>query len=77
MLPLKGRSLAEAFRASHPKVQVIYAFENPNNDERRVAGSVFLSKPVMIPSLLAACRGLAGISADTRLTVRASAASWA
>jgi CheY-like chemotaxis protein len=54
--PLTGWDIAEAFRASSPIGAVIYASGNSDNDGRRVAGSVFLSKPVTISSLLVACR---------------------
>ena len=51
---MTGWDVADAFRILHPGVPVIYASGNPNNDERRVAGSVFLSKPVLISRLLTA-----------------------
>jgi hypothetical protein len=35
---------------------VIYASGNPANDHRRVAGSVFLRKPVAVSELTATCR---------------------
>ena len=55
---LTGWDIAEAFRTSHPEVPVIYASGNPANDYRRVAGSVFLSKPVAVSELTATCRKL-------------------
>ena len=55
---LTGWDVAEAFRTSHPEVPVIYASGNPANDHRRVAGSVFLSKPVAVSELTATCRKL-------------------
>ena len=55
---LTGWDVAEAFRTSHPEVPVIYATGNPPNDHRRVAGSVFLSKPVGVSELTATCRRL-------------------
>ena len=55
---LTGWDVAEAFRTSHPQVPVIYASGNPANDHRRVAGSVFLSKPVAAWELTATCRKL-------------------
>ena len=55
---LTGWDVAEAFRTSHPEVPVIYASGNPANDHRRIAGSVFLSKPVAAWELTAACRKL-------------------
>jgi CheY-like chemotaxis protein len=51
---MTGWDVADAFRILHPGVPVIYASGNPNNDERRVAGSIFLSKPVLISRLLTA-----------------------
>jgi len=53
-----GWEVAEAFRASDPKLLVIYASGNPPNDSRRVAGSLFLSKPVAISRLVRACNEL-------------------
>jgi hypothetical protein len=53
-----GWDVAEAFQTSHPEVPVIYASENPANDHCRVAGSVFLSKPVAASELTATCRKL-------------------
>ncbi len=55
---ITGWDVADAFRISRPISPVIYASGNPNNDARKVAGSVFLSKPVVISSLLATCRSL-------------------
>ena len=55
---LTGWEVAEAFRTAHPEVPVIYASGNPANDHRRVAGSVFLSKPVAASELTATCRKL-------------------
>ena len=55
---ITGWDVADAFRVSRPIAPVIYASGNPNNDARKVAGSVFLSKPVVISSLLATCRNL-------------------
>jgi CheY-like chemotaxis protein len=55
---ITGWDVADAFRISRPISPVIYASGNPNNDARKVAGSVFLSKPVVISSLLASCRSL-------------------
>ncbi len=53
-----GWDVAEAFRTTRPMAPVIYASGGPNNDARQVPGSVFLSKPVVISRLLAACRSL-------------------
>jgi DNA-binding response OmpR family regulator len=55
---ITGWDVADAFRISRPISPVIYASGNPNNDARKVAGSVFLSKPVVMSSLLATCRSL-------------------
>jgi CheY-like chemotaxis protein len=55
---LTGWEVAEAFRISHPEVPVIYATGNPANDHRRVAGSIFLSKPIAVSELTATCRKL-------------------
>jgi CheY-like chemotaxis protein len=55
---LTGWEVAEAFRISHPEVPVIYASGNPANDHRRVAGSIFLSKPIAVSELTATCRKL-------------------
>ena len=55
---LTGWDVAEAFRTSHPGAPVIYASGNAANDHRRVAGSVFLSKPVAVSELTATCRKL-------------------
>jgi CheY-like chemotaxis protein len=70
---MTGCDVAEAFRTSRPMAPVIYVSGGPNNDARRVPGSVFLSKPVVISRLLAACRSLVeGVGFDAaRLTVRA------
>jgi CheY-like chemotaxis protein len=69
---MTGWDVAEAFRNSRPMAPVIYASGGPNNDARQVPGSVFLSKPVVISRLLAACRSLVkGVVFDAaRLTVR-------
>ena len=55
---LTGWDVAETLRTSHPQVSVIYASGNPVNDRRRVAGSVFLSKPLAVSELTATCRRL-------------------
>ncbi len=53
-----GWDVAEAFRASDPKIPVIYTSGNPSNSRRRVAESIFLTKPVAMPELRLACRHL-------------------
>jgi CheY-like chemotaxis protein len=47
-----GWDVAEAFRARHPAVRVIYASGNTILANRKVADSAFLSKPVKIPDLV-------------------------
>jgi two-component system, response regulator PdtaR len=70
---LTGWDVAEALRASRSMAPVIHASGGPKNDARQVPGSVFLSKPVVISRLWAACRSLVeGVEFDAaRLTVRA------
>jgi two-component system, response regulator PdtaR len=58
---MTGWDVAEALRTSHPMAPVIYASGGPNNDARQVPESVFLSKPVVISRLLAACRSLVNL----------------
>ena len=53
-----GWDVAEAFRTTRPMAPVIYPSGGPNDDARQVPGSVFLSKPIVISRLLAACRSL-------------------
>ena len=55
---LSGWDVAEAFRASLPKLPVIYASQILPSDHRRVAESVFLSKPVAAWQLTATCHKL-------------------
>ena len=55
---MTGWDVAEAFRTSRPVAPVIYASGGPNDDARQVPGSIFLSKPVVVSRLLAACRSL-------------------
>jgi two-component system, OmpR family, response regulator len=50
-----GWDIAEAARELHPKIPVIYASGNPNNDSRRVPESIFLSKPVTARELMLTC----------------------
>jgi CheY-like chemotaxis protein len=50
-----GWDVAEAFRGVNAKLPVIYASGNPSNNHRRVAGSVFLGKPVEPSKLVKAC----------------------
>jgi CheY-like chemotaxis protein len=50
-----GWGVAERFRELHPHGPVIYVSANPDLAHRRVAGSVFLGKPVELATLLDAC----------------------
>jgi CheY-like chemotaxis protein len=54
-----GWGVAERFRELHPDGPVVYVSANPELAHRRVAGSVFLGKPVMIETLLKTCDQLA------------------
>lgn len=53
-----GWDVAEAFRERRPRAPVIYASGNPDNQNRRVSNSVFLSKPLTARDLILASRGL-------------------
>jgi two-component system, response regulator PdtaR len=55
---ITGWEVAEAFRASHPRLPVIYTSGNPSNENRRVSGSAFLGKPLAISQLVRACSDL-------------------
>jgi CheY-like chemotaxis protein len=57
---LSGWDVAEASRAVHPEIPVIYVSGNSVDESRRVSDSIFLSKPYRIAALLGACRELAG-----------------
>jgi CheY-like chemotaxis protein len=50
-----GWGVADAFRNLHPGGTVIYVSANPDLTHRRVAGSVFLGKPVEMAVLLKTC----------------------
>ena len=49
---LSGWDVAEAFREVNPKIQVIYASGQYQDDERRVSGSTFFTKPYMPRDIL-------------------------
>jgi CheY-like chemotaxis protein len=49
---LSGWDVAEAFRAAAVALPVIYTSGNPSIAARRVPGSAFLSKPLVISELL-------------------------
>jgi CheY-like chemotaxis protein len=53
-----GWQLAEAFRKAWPGMPVIYVSANLIAENRQVAGSIFLSKPVDVESLIASCHML-------------------
>jgi CheY-like chemotaxis protein len=53
-----GWNVAQAARALHPLLSVIYASAGPSVDGRRVPDSIFLSKPVAAPELMQTCRRL-------------------
>lgn len=50
-----GWGVAERFRELHPGGPVVYVSANPDLTRRRVAGSVFLGKPVMMQAVLETC----------------------
>ena len=50
-----GWGVAERFRERRPDGPVIYVSANPDLAHRRVPGSVFLGKPVMIEGVLETC----------------------
>jgi CheY-like chemotaxis protein len=55
---MTGWDVAEAVRASRPKIAVIYTSGNPDDSGRRVPESVFLNKPVTPRELILACHRL-------------------
>ena len=55
---MTGWDVAEAVRASRPKIPVIYTSGNPDNNGRRVPESIFLAKPVTPRELILACHRL-------------------
>ena len=55
-----GWEVAEACRNRWPGIAVIYVSANPIAQSRRVAQSVFLSKPVEVEHLLSTTRRLIG-----------------
>ena len=52
---MSGWDVADAFRAENPGIGIIYASGNTALAERQVSGSTFISKPVRIEELVAAC----------------------
>jgi CheY-like chemotaxis protein len=55
---LNGWDVAEASASTWPGLAVIYVSANPIAEDRKVPGSIFLSKPVDIASLVTLCRKL-------------------
>jgi CheY-like chemotaxis protein len=55
---MTGWDIAEAVRASRPKIPVIYTSGNPDNNGRRVPESIFLNKPVTPRELILTCHRL-------------------
>jgi CheY-like chemotaxis protein len=51
---LNGWDVAEAFRKAHPDIRVIYASGRYHDGERRVADSVFFTKPYIPDDIVAA-----------------------
>lgn len=61
---LTGWDVAEKFRAAHADALIIYVSGNADSHARRVAGSVFFSKPCRTWDILKVCRGLARVTGD-------------
>jgi CheY-like chemotaxis protein len=61
---LTGWDVAEKFRAAHSDILIIYVSGNAENHARRVAGSVFFSKPCRSWDILKVCRGLGRVIED-------------
>ena len=56
--PVDGWQVAETYRRSWPSLPVIYVSANPVMENRKVPGSIFLSKPVDMESLITLCRAM-------------------
>jgi two-component system OmpR family response regulator len=56
--PVNGWEVADACRAVHPQLPVVYASANPKEDRRMVPGGEFLSKPSRTEALVATCSRL-------------------
>jgi CheY-like chemotaxis protein len=59
---LSGWDVAEAFRAVHPDIPVIYASGTTGEKSRRVPNSVFFTKPYRTAEVLKACRTACQVS---------------
>jgi DNA-binding response OmpR family regulator len=55
---LTGWDVATAWRLQASTLPVIYVSADSPDDPRRVAGSIFLAKPVVLQKFAAACRSL-------------------
>lgn len=55
-----GWDVAVEWRKRGSRTPVIYVSANDPKDSRRVAESIFLSKPVVLPTFIASCRQLVG-----------------
>lgn len=53
--PMTGWDVAEAFRLANPDIGIVYASGNPALEERQVAGSAFIGKPVRVDDLVVTC----------------------
>ncbi len=58
--PTTGWDVADAYRARHPAIPVIYASANPCNEARMAKDSVFLDKPSRPDELVETCRRMLG-----------------
>jgi CheY-like chemotaxis protein len=56
--PTSGWDVAECFRTDRPSVPILYASGKSFDPQRRVPGSVFVSKPYTNTDILEACRRL-------------------
>ena len=59
---MTGWEVAEAVRASRPKIPVIYTSGNQDDNSRRVPESIFLAKPVTPRDLILTCHRLLATS---------------
>jgi CheY-like chemotaxis protein len=61
---LTGWDVAEKFRAAHADILIIYVSGNADGHARRVAGSVFFTKPCRAWDILKVCRGMGRVIGD-------------
>jgi CheY-like chemotaxis protein len=57
---LNGWDVADAYRARHPRMPIIYASGNPIEFDRCLPDSLFLPKPYNPEDILNACRNTEG-----------------